>query len=88
MLDIFGSEDLAYSEDGVEVISPGAVEGFHSRAFGPYDNVFGIVTPEIESIVGLKRGTAAAQRVDTRKRKLERVLKLVSMLNSGTARVG
>lgn len=88
MLDIFGSEDLAYSEDGVEVISPGAVEGFHSRAFGPYDNVFGIVTPEIESIVGLKRGTAAAQRVDTRKRKLERVLKLVSTLNAGTARVG
>jgi hypothetical protein len=88
MIDMFGTEDLAYTEDGAEVATSGAIEGFHSRAFGPYDNVFGLVTPEIETVLGIKRGSVTAQRADTRKRKLERVEKLSSALSAGRAQVG
>jgi hypothetical protein len=88
MIDLFGSEDLAFNENGTAVVTPGAVEGFHSRAFGPYDDVFGLVTPEIETVLGIERGSVTAQRADTRKRKLERVQKLSASLSAGRAQVG
>lgn len=78
MLDMFGTSDLMLSQDGEEVVS--GVEGFHSKAFGPYENLFGLVSSEIEDIVGIKRGELAAQRADTRKRKLEKVQEYLSFL--------
>lgn len=71
MVDIFGTTDLEFSTDGEVVLS--GIEGFHSRAFGPYDNLFGLVSPEIESVLGIKRGSPGAARADTRRRKLEAV---------------
>jgi len=55
MLDMFGSSDLQLDPTGTEVVQ--GVEGFHSRAFGPYENLFGLTTSDIESIVGITRGT-------------------------------
>ena len=78
MVDIFGTTDLEFSNDGQEVL--GGIEGFHSRAFGPYDDLFGLVSPEIENVLGIKRGSASAQRADTRKRKQEAVLQLAAAL--------
>lgn len=74
MVDIFGTTDLEFSPDGQEVLR--GIEGFHSRAFGPYDDLFGLVSPEIEDILGIKRNTPSAQKADTRKRKLEAVQQL------------
>lgn len=86
MVDIFGTTDLEFSNDGLQVIS--GVEGFHSRAFGPYDNLFGLVPAEIEDVLGIKRGDASAQRADTRKRKLEAVQAYISQLMFSRAILG
>jgi len=71
MVDMFGSSDLKLSEDGQSVVQ--GVEGFHSRAFGDFDDLFSLVTPEIETALGVSRGSAAASRLDTRKRKRDAV---------------
>jgi hypothetical protein len=64
MVDMFGSSDLQFSSDGSSVVT--GVEGFHSRAFGPYDNLFNLVTPSIESILGIKKTSVARQTGDVR----------------------
>ena len=86
MVDIFGTRDLQLSPDGNFVVQ--GIEGFHSRAFGPYSNLFGLVTPEIEDVVGLKRGTTAAQKGDTRKVKQDAVKDYLSGLGIGRAIIG
>lgn len=86
MLDMFGTSDLEYNEDGTTVLQ--GIEGIHSRAFGPYDNLFGLVTPDIESIVGISRGSTVAQRVDTRLRKQDAVKFYVEVLSFARAILG
>ena len=78
MVDIFGTTDLEFSSDGQDVLR--GIEGFHSRAFGPYDDLFGLVAPEIENILGIKRNNPSAQKADTRKRKQEAVQQLSAAL--------
>ncbi len=86
MVDMFGTRDLQLSPDGNFVMQ--GIEGFHSRAFGPYSNLFGLVTPEIEDVVGLKRGTTAAQKGDTRKVKQDAVKDYLAGLGIGRAIIG
>ena len=47
MLDMFGTSDLQFTSDGTKVVK--GVEGFHSRAFGNYADLFGLVPPDIEA---------------------------------------
>lgn len=86
LLDMFGTSDLAFSPAGDRVVS--GTEGFHSKAFGPHDDLFGLVGPEVETILGISRGTVTAQRADTRKRKLERVLAYSSAIKFSRAILG
>lgn len=86
MLDMFGTADLEYSENGEQVLS--GTEGFHSRAFGPYQNLFGLVDAEINTILGIKRDDTAAVLVDTRQEKREMVERYVASLLFSTAILG
>lgn len=86
LVDMFGSSDLQYDVNGSNAMS--GVEGLHSKAFGPYDDLYGLAEPEIEDILGLKRGTPPAQKADTRKRKLEKVQQYVSALRFSRAILG
>jgi hypothetical protein len=86
MVDMFGSSDLTLSADGHQVLQ--GIEGFHSRAFGPFDDLFGLVRPDIEGILGIKRGSPAAQRGDVRKRRQDAVLEYVSSLQYARAILG
>ena len=79
MVDIFGTTDLEFSSDGQEVLQ--GIEGFHSRAFGPYNDLFGLVSPEIENILGIKRGSTSAQKADTRLRKQQAVQQMAAALS-------
>lgn len=88
MVDMFGTDGLTFNARGTDVTSPGEIEGFHSRAFGPYDDVFGLVGPELETVVGIKRGSTVAQRGDTRKRKFEQVSAFLAALNFSRAQLG
>jgi hypothetical protein len=86
MADIFGTRDLQLSPDGQFIVQ--GIEGFHSRAFGPFSNLFGLVTPEIEEVVGVKRGTTSAQKGDTRKVKQDAVKDYLAGLGIGRAIIG
>ncbi len=86
LLDMFGSNDLTLSEDGLDVLQ--GIEGFHSRAFGPFDNLFGLVPPEVNEILGLKEGSTASHRADTRKRKRAAVLEYAATLKLGRVILG
>lgn len=86
LVDMFGTRDLQLSPDGQYVVQ--GLEGFHSRAFGQFDNLFGLVTPEIEEVVGIKRGTTAAQKGDTRKAKQDAVKDYLAGLGIGRAILG
>lgn len=78
LIDMFGSQDLKFSPDGSRVVE--GVEGFHSKAFGPYENLFGLVTQDIESVVGIKKGSPQAQKADKRLTKLNAVLQYTARL--------
>lgn len=86
MIDMFGTSDLQLSPDGQYVVQ--GIEGFHSRAFGPFNNLFGLVTAELEEVVGLRRGTMAAQKGDTRKVKQDAVRDYLAGLGIGRAILG
>jgi len=86
MVDMFGTSDLTLSEDGTKVTQ--GIEGFHSRAFGPYGNFYGLVTPEIRSIVNLRESSYAAQAGDTRLTKLLAVQKYATALRFTRALLG
>jgi hypothetical protein len=81
MVDLFGTSDLLLSPDGHQIVQ--GVEGFHSRAFGPYADLFGLVTPDIDTLLGIRRGSTVEQRGDTRKRKQDAVLAYVQALGAG-----
>jgi len=86
MVDIFGTSDLAYDATG-QLVAQG-FEGFHSRAVGPYNDLFGLVTPEIEDVLGVKRGSTAAQNVDIRKDRRDKVEKYLAALLFGNDLLG
>lgn len=69
MFDIFGSGDLVLDGDGDRAVS--GVEGFHSRAFGPHSNLFGLLPySNIQSLLGIDESdVATAARVDVRARR-------------------
>jgi hypothetical protein len=69
IVDMFGTPNLEYeeNEDGTVTVVKG-VEGFHSRAFGNFKNLFGLVGPEIGKIIGVDNVyDQAAARLDVRR---------------------
>lgn len=69
MFDMYGSGDLELDPDGRKVVH--GVEGFHSRAFGPHQNLFGLIPyNDISMFLGIDESdTAASARVDIRARR-------------------
>lgn len=86
MTDMFGSDDLQLSADGFSVVQ--GIEGFHSRAFGPYNDLFGLVSPDLNSVVGIKRNSTAAQKADVRKRRQDAIKEYVAALQFARAVLG
>lgn len=70
MIDILGTSDLVLEEkpvgSGIVVATRGA-EGFHSRSFSDDSNLFGLVSPQVTSVLGLTRANkAVAAKLDIR----------------------
>jgi len=86
MIDMFGTSDLEFTSDGTRVVR--GIEGFHSRAFGNFNDLFGLVTPDIESVLGVNRQSLARQRLDVRGRRFQAVADLVSSLQLSRAILG
>lgn len=65
------------------------IEGFHSRAFGFKDNLFGLVHPKIRKILGLsKKDGDVAAKLDTRKEKRKAVINYLTSLMEGQGIAG
>lgn len=86
MVDMFGTSDLRLDEDGKKAES--GVEGFHSRAFGSHSDLFGLVNPNIKSILGIKENDPAAVNLDVRGKKRQLVLDYITALTGGRGIVG
>lgn len=86
LLDMFGSNDLTLSTDGEEVLR--GIEGFHSRAFGDFENLFGLVPSDVTEILGIPQGSPTSKRADTRKRKRDKVLEYKAVLDLGNVLLG
>ena len=85
MAQILGSEDLEIDKNGKVV--QGKV-GFHSFAFGDFENLEGF--QDSQSRIGLGRGKSAkiARGLDTRRKKYQAVLRYVQELNKGAGQLG
>lgn len=80
MVDLYGTSDLELDALGVKVVK--GVEGFHSRAAGPYNDLFGLVTPEITEVLGAKKADQARQLGDTREAKYRAVQQYLQAITS------
>ena len=80
MVDLYGTSDLELDPRGLRALK--GVEGFHSRAAGPYDDLFGLVTPEITEVLGAKGEDEARRLGDTRGAKYRAVQDYLNALLS------
>jgi hypothetical protein len=90
MYDMFGSASLTYdSKTGKP--SKNGVEGFHSRAFGQFEDIFTLLPPDVASAIGASKGSsnsAFATKADTRKKKQDAVLAYISAMKYGQGLLG
>ena len=87
MVDMFGTSDLQIQKDEPYQVIKG-IEGFHSRAFGPYEDLFGLVTTDIESIVGIDKISIARERADIRARRFYAVQDYLNSMLIGAGLLG
>lgn len=72
MIDILGSSDLVLVEKQagtgkVEPASATMIEGFHSRAFSDDSDLFGLVNPQVTTVLGLTdKNKATSAKLDVR----------------------
>lgn len=65
------------------------VEGFHSRAFSDEDNLYGLVTPEVTKVLGLKRtDEKMLAKLDIRKERRAAVRSYVAQLTQSRGQRG
>jgi hypothetical protein len=86
MVDLFGSQNLALDDKGREVVR--GIEGFHSRAFGNWDDLFGLVPPHVESVLDMKKASAQASKADVRGRRWRAVREYAGRLGLAHAVIG
>jgi hypothetical protein len=82
MVDMFGTPDLELEYSGEvgksPVVATQGQEGFHSRAFGDFKDLFGLVSPSVGQLIGVKnRFDPANARLDVRRERWLRVLAYV-----------
>lgn len=90
MFDMFGSESLEYDPTTGKPNKSG-VEGFHSRAFGQFEDVFTLLPPDVARLMGTSKwgsNSAFATRADTRKKKQDAVLAYLSSVKYTTGLLG
>jgi hypothetical protein len=63
-------------------------EGFHSRAFGDTEDLFGLVDASVKNILGLDKSHAAAKKMDVRKRRRDAVREYMEELTVSRGLLG
>lgn len=91
MIDIFGTPDLELEYTGEEgkssVVATKGIEGFHSRAFGDFKDLFGLVSPAVGQLIGVKNQHDPANvRLDTRRERWLKVIAYVAELQDRALR--
>lgn len=89
MLDIFGTVDLEFDPNTGELLS--GMEGFHSRAFGDYEDIYTLLPPDVQSAIGIGRwgkDSPLMTKGDTRRRKRQAVIAFVTALTHSPGVLG
>jgi hypothetical protein len=81
LTDVFGTSDLEFDKDGIRTVR--GVEGFHSRAFGPYRDLFGLVTEEVEKVLGADKVSKARKEGDVRGLRFDAVMNFREAVRQG-----
>lgn len=90
MFDMFGSASLTYDSKTGKPSRDG-VEGFHSRAFGQFEDIFTLLPPDVSDAIGASRwgkNSAFAVKADTRKKKQDAVLAYIAAIKYGQGLLG
>ena len=92
MSQLFGDASLQYevNDRSMRALN-GAKEGFHSRAFGDYEDIFLLVPPEVDSMLGIKRddtNNLFGVKGDTRRAKRIAVQEYLAALTYSSAVIG
>ncbi|MCA8939006.1 MAG: hypothetical protein KDB07_04325, partial [Planctomycetes bacterium] len=85
MTEILGSPDLEVDENGVP---KQGTSGFHSFAFGDYDNLEGLRDAKAKIAGGRGQQAKVARGLDTRRKKRQAVLQYRKELNRGQGQLG
>ena len=91
MTEMFGESNLEFRVNGRYMVPTGGKEGFHSRAFGDYEDVFLLVPPEVDEVLGIKRDDASnlfSLKGDTRRAKRAAVQAYLAALFYSSATLG
>ena len=91
MTDMFGDSSLQFNVTDRTMVATGGKEGFHSRAFGDYSDVFLLVPPEVDKVLGIRRddtNNLFAMKGDTRRDKRQAVEAYLAALMYSTATLG
>jgi hypothetical protein len=87
---MFGSESLTYDLVTGKP-SRNGVEGFHSRAFGEFEDIFTLLPPDVSRAIGASKwgsNSSFATKADTRKKKRQAVLAYLSALKYAQSLLG
>lgn len=85
---VFGTKLVKRSISRIGFTAQGK-EGFHSRAFGDIENLFGLVSPSVTRVLRLSsRKRKVAARLDVRKRRREVIRRYVEELTASQGLLG
>jgi hypothetical protein len=88
--ELLGSSDFYVVDLGGGQYETFGTEGFHSRAFGDVEDLFGLVDPQVKKILGLSKEKkhATAKKLDVRKRRRSAVREYVDELTKSRGLLG
>lgn len=91
MPEVMGSHNLQFEVNGRSMRAKYGREGFHSRSFGDYEDVFLLVPPEVDEVLGIRRSSndnLFALKGDTRRAKRRAVQEYLTALFYSSATLG
>lgn len=88
--ELLGSSDFYIVDLGDGQYETFGTEGFHSRAFGDVEDLFGLVDPKVKKVLGLSKEKkhTTAKKLDVRKRRRSAVRNYVDELTKSRGLLG
>lgn len=88
--EILGSTDFSLTETSPGKYTASGIEGFHSRAFGDVEDLFGLVDPKVKKVLGLtsEKKHTTAKKLDVRARRRQAIWEYMDELGNSRGLLG